>query len=67
MNPRGPWKVCAQTARQFTVWRWVPTENPRIAGTAGANGIERIRNASGNVKRFRSEEAAYAAIAKAPA
>lgn len=53
----GPWKVCPQTAGCFTVWRWVP-------GTRG-NGIERLRNASGNTKRFRSIEAAYAAIAKA--
>ena len=54
----GPWKVCPMTARQFTVWRWIP-------GPRGSNAIERMRNANGNTKRFRSEEAAYAAIAKA--
>lgn len=56
-TPR-PWKVCAQTARSFTVWRYVP-------GPRGTNGIERIRNANGNTKRFRSEQAARAAIARA--
>jgi hypothetical protein len=55
----GPWKVCQwNDGKSFTVWREVQPGN-------GLMRIERMLNASGNRKRFRSEASARAAIAKA--
>jgi len=48
----GSWRVC-QWKRTYTVWRW------------NGNSLDRIANASGNRKRFRSQAAALAAADKA--
>jgi len=60
-HPPGPWNICPwNDGKSFTVWRRIVA-----AGPNGTDLIERITNAAGNRKRFRSASAARAAIAKA--
>lgn len=54
----GPWKVCDWNGKSYTVYRMLMRAGAPL-------DIERLTNANGNTKRFRSSAAARAAIAKA--